>query len=56
MLPGIIIGASFGSIVNLSLPGPIIIAGFIICNFYTAFVGLRNYAKIRRKEKDMISD
>ena len=55
MLPGIIIGASLGSIVNLSLPGPIIIAGFLLCNCYAAFIGCRNYLRIRRKEKDMTS-
>ena len=55
MLPGLIIGSSIGSIVNLSLPGPIIIVGFILGNFYIAFVGLRNFTKIRRKEKDMSS-
>ena len=53
MLPGIIIGASLGSIVNLSLPGPIIIAGFLLCNCYAAFIGCRNFLRIRRKEKDM---
>ena len=55
MLPGIIIGASLGSIVNLSLPGPIIIAGFLLCNCYAAFIGCRNFMRIRRKEKDMVS-
>ena len=50
MLPGIVIGASLGSIVNLSVPGPIICAGFILCNFYIASVGVRNYQKVRRAE------
>ena len=50
MLPSIVIGASLGSIVNLSLPGPIICAGFILCNMVTASIGLRNFFKVRRSE------
>ena len=50
MLPSIVIGASLGSIVNLSLPGPIICAGFILCNMVTASIGLRNFFKVRKVE------
>ena len=50
MVPGIIIGVSLGSIVNLSLPQPIIAIGFILCNMFTAFIGLRNFFRIKKKE------
>ena len=50
MLPSIVIGASLGAIVNLSLPGPIICAGFICCNMVTAGIGLRNFFKVRKAE------
>ena len=50
MLPSIVIGASLGAIVNLSLPGPIICAGFICCNIVTAGIGLRNFFKVRKAE------
>ena len=54
MFPGIVIGASLGSIVNLSLPGPIICAGFIIGNFFVIGISVRTYRKIRKTES--ISD
>ena len=50
MLPAITMGASLGSIVNLSLPGPIICAGFILCNIVTAGIGCRNFFKVRKSE------
>ena len=52
MLPGIAIGSSLGSIANLSLPGPIICAGFILCNLVTSSIGLRNFFKIRKAENN----
>ena len=51
MFPGIVIGASLGSIVNLSVPGPVICAGFIVCNIYVIAVAIRNYIKVRKSEK-----
>jgi len=50
MLPGIVIGATLGSIVTLSLPGPFICAGFILCNLVTSGIGMRNFFKIRQAE------
>ena len=51
MFPGIVIGTSLGSIVNLSVPGPVICAGFILCNVYISSVAIRNYFKVRKSEK-----
>ena len=51
MFPGIVIGASLGSILNLSLPAPVICAGFIVCMVYIAGIGLRNYVKLRKSER-----
>ena len=50
MLPGIIFGASFGSIVNLMLPDPVIIASFVFFNFCSMGLGLRNFCRVRHKE------
>ena len=51
MLPGIIFGASFGSIVNLMLPDPVIIASFVFFNFCSMGLGLFNFCKVRRKDR-----
>lgn len=50
MFPGIVFGSSLGSIVNLSLPGPIICAGFVICNILVTIINIRNYRMLREKE------
>ena len=50
MLPGIVFGSSLGSIVKLSLPGPIICAGFILCNILVISINIRNYLMLRKKE------
>lgn len=53
MLPGIVIGATLGSIVNLFLPGPFICAGFILCNLVTSTIGFRNFFKIKKAENTL---
>jgi len=50
MLPGAVIGASLGAIVNLILPGPFIIVLFIIFAVLVSTVAFRNYMKLRRTE------
>ena len=47
MFPGIVFGSSLGSIVNLSLPGPIICAGFVFCNILVIGINVRNYRRVR---------
>ena len=47
MFPGIVFGSSLGSIVNLSTPGPIICAGFVVCNLFVTGINIRNYRKLR---------
>ena len=43
MLPAAIIGASIGTIVNLILPGPIILALFIVVTSFTAYTALKKF-------------
>ena len=51
MLPSAIVGASIGSIVNLVLPGPIILAIFILVTSFTSYTALRKYCALRDSEK-----
>lgn len=50
MLPGAVIGASLGAIVNLILPGPCIILLFIVFALLVSTVAFRNYLKLRKSE------
>ena len=50
MLPSAIIGASIGSIVNLVLPGPVILAIFILVTSFAAYVALRKFCALRDSE------
>lgn len=54
MMPASIIGASIGSIFNLILPGPIILALFIIVTFFTTYTSLRKYCSLRKTESNNI--
>ena len=49
-LPAAIIGASIGSIVNLVMPGPIILILFVIVTSITTITALSKYCKLRASE------
>ena len=51
ILPAAIFGASIGSIVNLILPGPIILAIFTFFSIFTALTAIRKYCNLRISEK-----
>ena len=53
MLPSAIIGASIGSIVNLVLPGPVILIIFIFVTSFTVYTALVKYCALRKKEKSI---
>ena len=50
-LPAAIFGASIGSIVNLIMPGPIILILFVLVTSAAAIVALKKYCKLRATEK-----
>lgn len=50
ILPGAVIGASIGAIVNLILPGPIIVGLFIIFALLSSTVAFSNCLKLRKSE------
>ena len=50
ILPAAIFGASIGSIVNLILPGPIILAIFIFFSSFTALTTLCKYHRLHISE------
>ena len=50
MLPSAIFGASIGSIVNLVLPSPIILALFFLVTSLTSFTAIQKYFALRRNE------
>ena len=52
MLPAAIVGASIGIIVNLVLPGPIILGLFITVSSITALTACKKFIKLRRTEND----
>ena len=56
MLPAAIVGASIGSIFNLILPGPIILALFIVVTTFMAYTGLRKFCELRQSEKIVSMD
>ena len=49
-LPAAIFGASIGSIVNLIMPGPIILILFVLVTSATAIIALKKYCKLRATE------
>ena len=50
MLPAAIVGASIGSIVNILLPSPIILAIFIVVTSFTSFTAMAKYCSLRLTE------
>ena len=55
-LPAAIIGASFGSIVNLIAPEPAILALFLCVTLYTAFSSFQKYRQLRKTERSILHD
>lgn len=50
MLPGAVIGASIGAVVNLILPGPVVILFFIIFAIASSSVAFKNCLRLRKTE------
>ena len=50
ILPAAIFGASIGTIVNLIMPGPVILVLFVMVTSATAILALKKYCKLRASE------
>ena len=53
MLPSAIIGASIGSILNQMMPGPLILALFIIATAFMVYQALKKYCHLRKSERNL---
>ena len=53
MLPSAILGASIGSIVNQMMPGPIILALFILASAAMVYQALKKYCHLRKSERNL---
>ena len=54
MMPGAILGASLGTIANLLLPGPLILAFFVASMSFTLLTGIRKYLSLKRTERTIV--
>ena len=54
MMPGAIIGAILGTTANLILPGPLILAFFIVSIGLSVVTGLRKYLSLRKNERTIV--
>ena len=55
MIPSAVVGASIGSIVNIMMPAPIILALFILATLAMVIQALIKYCKLLKSEKGLTS-